>query len=222
MVTCSARKGYSHSNSRSACSFDLHTVTSKPPTHGILFAASARILLQGRGNHQGRALFAMPYMPRHMQSASKDHLQVYHVLPNSYKLFFLFSALVLTFFCSCPTAPHTLIWVQPTACPFKVKMRQHACKCFIEFVLHVGQSSVFWQGQASVCTVNAVVQHLCQRAVSVLTELVFVRRHIFCDRCLTEWLRRETTCPLCRKVIRLAHAQDVREDGTTPVLPIVF
>lgn len=45
--------------------------------------------------------------------------------------------------------------------------------------------------------------------------------HIFCDDCVSEWLERERTCPMCRAAIRPSNLRS-HADGHTTLLPIVF
>ena len=47
--------------------------------------------------------------------------------------------------------------------------------------------------------------------------------HIFCEACISEWLTREATCPMCRALVRQpgtsAHHYS---DGSTALLPQLF
>lgn len=45
--------------------------------------------------------------------------------------------------------------------------------------------------------------------------------HIFCDRCVSEWLERERTCPMCRCTVRTDTFQSYG-NGTTNLLPSIF
>jgi Ring finger domain len=45
--------------------------------------------------------------------------------------------------------------------------------------------------------------------------------HIFCETCITEWLDRERTCPMCRSTVRHDGLQSYG-NGTTSMLPSVF
>jgi E3 ubiquitin-protein ligase RNFT1 len=45
--------------------------------------------------------------------------------------------------------------------------------------------------------------------------------HIFCERCVSEWLERERTCPMCRCTVRHDTFQSYG-NGTTSLLPSVF
>ncbi|KAI3666793.1 hypothetical protein L6452_41830 [Arctium lappa] len=47
-------------------------------------------------------------------------------------------------------------------------------------------------------------------------------RHIFCDDCVSEWLEREKTCPLCRAVVK--HSDDLQSfaDGSTTLFFQLF
>eukprot|EP00884_Botryococcus_braunii_P021060 jgi/Botrbrau1/7638/Bobra.0159s0084.1 len=46
-------------------------------------------------------------------------------------------------------------------------------------------------------------------------------KHMFCNSCITEWLTREPTCPMCRAEIRPAGLRSFG-DGATALLPQVF
>ena len=45
--------------------------------------------------------------------------------------------------------------------------------------------------------------------------------HFFCDHCISTWLARERTCPMCRKIVRPAGIMPV-SDGATPLVPVLF
>jgi len=45
--------------------------------------------------------------------------------------------------------------------------------------------------------------------------------HIYCDDCIGEWLERERTCPMCRKVVRNAGLQSYG-NGATSFMPNPF
>lgn len=45
--------------------------------------------------------------------------------------------------------------------------------------------------------------------------------HVFCDKCVGEWLERERTCPMCRSTVRHDTLQSYG-NGTTSLLPNVF
>ena len=46
-------------------------------------------------------------------------------------------------------------------------------------------------------------------------------RHVFCDACLNEWLERQSTCPMCRAVVRPPGMQAFG-NGAVSLLPQLF
>lgn len=46
--------------------------------------------------------------------------------------------------------------------------------------------------------------------------------HIFCEECISRWMERERTCPLCRQVIENSASVPSHIDGTAPLLPQIF
>ena len=45
--------------------------------------------------------------------------------------------------------------------------------------------------------------------------------HLFCDNCISTWLARERTCPMCRTIVRPAGTMGCT-DGSTSLAPLVF
>jgi hypothetical protein len=46
-------------------------------------------------------------------------------------------------------------------------------------------------------------------------------RHVFCEKCITSWLDRHTTCPMCRKTVKPC-GLEMFGDGSSPMLPFLF
>jgi E3 ubiquitin-protein ligase RNFT1 len=45
--------------------------------------------------------------------------------------------------------------------------------------------------------------------------------HVFCDTCISEWLERELTCPMCRSAVHQDQLQSFA-NGSTNLLPCIF
>ncbi|EIE26740.1 hypothetical protein COCSUDRAFT_64636 [Coccomyxa subellipsoidea C-169] len=60
---------------------------------------------------------------------------------------------------------------------------------------------------------------ICQDTMK--TPIKLTCSHMFCDRCISIWLGRERTCPLCRTIVRPAGTMGCT-DGSTPLAPLVF
>jgi hypothetical protein len=45
--------------------------------------------------------------------------------------------------------------------------------------------------------------------------------HSFCEECISEWLERHQTCPMCRKLVKDPGLENYG-DGSTPLLPLLF
>lgn len=45
--------------------------------------------------------------------------------------------------------------------------------------------------------------------------------HVFCDKCVGEWLERERTCPMCRATVRHDTLRSYGS-GSTSLLPNAF
>merc|ERR1712188_158234 len=43
--------------------------------------------------------------------------------------------------------------------------------------------------------------------------------HTYCESCISVWMERESTCPLCRQVVREDHLDTTQSDGSTTLLP---
>ena len=55
-----------------------------------------------------------------------------------------------------------------------------------------------------------------------LSDPVILRcNHIFCEDCVSEWLDRESTCPLCRAIVPKAGKLRF-SDGNTSMIPQLF
>lgn len=61
---------------------------------------------------------------------------------------------------------------------------------------------------------------ICQD--KMLAPVMLCCRHIFCEDCVSEWLERERTCPLCRAVVK--HSDDLQSfaDGSTTLFFQLF
>eukprot|EP00658_Telonema_sp_P-2_P082813 TRINITY_DN8823_c0_g1_i1.p1 TRINITY_DN8823_c0_g1~~TRINITY_DN8823_c0_g1_i1.p1 ORF type:complete len:353 (+),score=44.55 TRINITY_DN8823_c0_g1_i1:189-1247(+) len=46
--------------------------------------------------------------------------------------------------------------------------------------------------------------------------------HLFCEACVSVWLDKETSCPLCRATVRQTYSDGWHTDGSTSLLPQLF
>ncbi|CAL8467079.1 g6615 [Coccomyxa elongata] len=60
---------------------------------------------------------------------------------------------------------------------------------------------------------------ICQDTMSMPIKLTC--SHLFCDTCISTWLARERTCPMCRTIVRPAGTMGCT-DGSTSLAPLVF
>lgn len=62
---------------------------------------------------------------------------------------------------------------------------------------------------------------ICVAQDQMRTPIKLTCSHFFCDHCISTWLARERTCPMCRKIVRPAGIMPV-SDGATPLVPVLF
>lgn len=54
-----------------------------------------------------------------------------------------------------------------------------------------------------------------------MTAVALDCNHVFCEECISEWLERDKTCPMCRCNIQPPGLQSYG-DGATSLLPQLF
>eukprot|EP01111_Echinosteliopsis_oligospora_P016049 TRINITY_DN6549_c0_g1_i1.p1 TRINITY_DN6549_c0_g1~~TRINITY_DN6549_c0_g1_i1.p1 ORF type:complete len:436 (-),score=114.92 TRINITY_DN6549_c0_g1_i1:25-1284(-) len=59
---------------------------------------------------------------------------------------------------------------------------------------------------------------ICQEKLA--SPIILRCSHIFCEDCVSEWLQREKTCPMCRASIAMAGRRTHADGTTTPVLEV--
>lgn len=69
------------------------------------------------------------------------------------------------------------------------------------------------------CSANCYYFYFWQDTMDMPIKLTC--SHLFCDNCISTWLARERTCPMCRTIVRPAGTMGCT-DGSTSLAPLVF
>lgn len=78
---------------------------------------------------------------------------------------------------------------------------ERACRCFAS--LKVVVQPVVQYGQRATKEDIMEVGDVCAICQESMESPLKLRcRHMFCEECISEWLERDTTCPLCRAVVK--------------------
>jgi hypothetical protein len=62
---------------------------------------------------------------------------------------------------------------------------------------------------------------VCGRQDAMRTPIKLNCSHLFCDTCISTWLARNRSCPMCRTIVRPAGVMTLG-DGASPLPPLVF
>lgn len=69
-----------------------------------------------------------------------------------------------------------------------------------------------------ICPGDPIILPCLQEAMTKPLQLAC--DHTFCEACITEWLEREPTCPMCRSKVKAPNM--MYKDGSVSLLPQLF
>ncbi|KAJ4720264.1 RING finger and transmembrane domain-containing protein [Melia azedarach] len=104
---------------------------------------------------------------------------------------------------------------------FKLTTVVEKVQCLVAAIKALSQKEVQYGSYATIEQINDAGD-LCAICQEKMHAPILLRcKHIFCEDCVSEWLERERTCPLCRALVKPA---DLRSfgDGSTSLLFQLF